>query len=108
MRNVSRYGLALLGLLIVQTAVAQTYPASYPTKPIRFVVGFGAGGANDMIARMLGRKLADAMGQPVVIDNRAGGAGIVAATMTAKAPPDGYTLFSGSIRSEERRVGKEC
>ena len=101
MRNVHRMLSALLGSVVVASATAQTYPASYPTsyptKPIRFVVGFGAGGANDMIARMLGRKLADALGQPVVVDNRAGGAGIVAATMTAKAPPDGYTLFSGSI-----------
>ena len=77
----------------VQTAHAQ----NYPTKPIRFVVGFGAGGGNDLIARMLSRKLTDSMGQQVVVDNRAGGAGIVAAVMVAKAPADGYTLFAGSI-----------
>ena len=74
-------------------AAAQTYP----TKPIRFVVGFGAGGGNDLIARILSRKLTDSMGQQVIVDNRPGGAGIVAAVMTAKAPPDGYTLFAGSI-----------
>ncbi len=93
MRNVRCVLSALLGSVIAVSASAQTYPV----KPIRFVVGFGAGGANDMIARMLSRKLSDALGQQVVVDNRAGGAGIVAATMTAKAPPDGYTLFSGSI-----------
>ena len=63
------------------------------SKPIRFVVGFGAGGGNDMIARTVGRKMTDSMGQQVVVDNRAGGAGIVAAVLVAKAPPDGYTLF---------------
>ena len=70
---------------------------SYPTKPIRFVVGFGAGGGNDMIARTLSRKMTESMGQQVVVDNRAGGAGIVAAVLVAKALPDGYTLFAGSI-----------
>ncbi|HTD89536.1 MAG TPA: tripartite tricarboxylate transporter substrate binding protein [Burkholderiales bacterium] len=69
----------------------------YPSKPIRFVVGFGAGGGNDMIARTLGRKLTESMGQQVVVDNRSGGAGIVAAVTVSKAPPDGYTLFAGSI-----------
>jgi tripartite-type tricarboxylate transporter receptor subunit TctC len=69
----------------------------YPTKPIRFVVGFGAGGGNDMIARAVGRKLTESLGQQVIVDNRAGGAGIIAAVIVAKAPPDGYTLFSGSI-----------
>ena len=76
---------------------AQTPAQTYPTKPIRFVVGFGAGGGNDMIARTLSRKMTDSMGQQIVVDNRAGGAGIVAAVLVAKAPPDGYTLFAGSI-----------
>ena len=63
----------------------------------RFSVGFGAGGGNDMIARTLSRKLAKSMGQQVIVENRAGGAGIVAAVIAAKAPSDGYTLFAGSI-----------
>ncbi len=75
--------------------VALAHP--YPTKPIRYIVGFGAGGGNDMIARTVSRKLTDSLGQQVVVDNRAGGAGIVAAVIVAKAPPDGYTLFGGSI-----------
>ena len=86
---------------MVELAQAQTAATSagqpYPTKPIRFVVGFGAGGGNDMIARTLSRKMTESMGQQVVVDNRAGGAGIVAAVLVAKAPPDGYTLFAGSI-----------
>jgi tripartite-type tricarboxylate transporter receptor subunit TctC len=82
------------GVALAQSAsTGQTYPA----KAIRFVVGFGAGGGNDMIARTLSRKLTESMGQQVIVDNRAGGAGMVAAVMVAKAPPDGYTLFAGSI-----------
>ena len=77
--------------------MSATWAQAYPTKPIRFIVGFAAGGGNDMIARTLGRKLTEAMGQQVIVDNRPGGAGIVAATIVAKAPADGYTLFSGSI-----------
>ena len=92
-----------LPLYIGYAGVVLAQPAStssglaYPAKPIRFVVGFGAGGGNDMIARTLSRKLTESMGQQVIVDNRAGGAGMVAAVMVAKAPPDGYTLFAGSI-----------
>lgn len=74
-----------------------TQAQQYPTKPIRFIVGFAAGGGNDMIARTLGRKLTDSMGQQVIVDNRPGSSGVVAAVIVAKAPADGYTLFSGSI-----------
>ena len=90
----------MASMAVVELAHPQTTASvgqSYPTKPIRFVVGFGAGGGNDMIARTLSRKMTESMGQQVVVDNRAGGAGIVAAVLVAKAPPDGYTLFSGSI-----------
>jgi len=83
--------------LLAGAASAQTSPQPYPAKPIRFIVGFGAGGGNDMIARTLGRKLTESMGQQVIVENRAGGAGMVAAVIAAKAPPDGYTLFAGSI-----------
>ncbi|HTE14480.1 MAG TPA: tripartite tricarboxylate transporter substrate binding protein [Burkholderiales bacterium] len=96
--NLKRAVCAIAWLLLscaVPTTTAWAQP--YPTKPIRFIVGFGAGGGNDMIARTLGRKLTDSLGQQVVVDNRAGGAGIVAAVIVAKAPPDGYTLFAGSI-----------
>ena len=86
----------MVSLAHAQTA-ANSAGQPYPTKPIRFVVGFGAGGGNDMIARTLSRKMTESMGQQVVVDNRAGGAGIVAAVLVAKAPPDGYTLFAGSI-----------
>lgn len=88
--------MGLTGAVSAQAASTGSGQA-YPSKPIRFVVGFGAGGGNDMIARTLSRKLTDSMGQQVIVDNRPGGAGIVAAVMVAKAPADGYTLFAGSI-----------
>ena len=74
-------------------ALAQNYPA----KPIRFIVGFAPGGVTDIVARALSQKLYERLGQQVVVDNRAGGSGTIAAVITAKAPPDGYTLLMSSV-----------
>jgi tripartite-type tricarboxylate transporter receptor subunit TctC len=65
----------------------------YPVKPIRFIVGFPPGGGNDELARIVGPRLADKLGRAVVIDNRPGAGGNLAADLTAKAPPDGYTIL---------------
>src|SRR5438876_4727436 len=73
-------------------AVAQTYP----NKPIRIVVPFVAGGAVDMLARMLGAKLSDSLGQPVIVENRAGAGGNAGADAVAKSPPDGYTILQNT------------
>jgi tripartite-type tricarboxylate transporter receptor subunit TctC len=72
-------------------AIAQTYPS----KPVRLIVPYPPGGGTDIFARMLGARLAEALVQPVVIDNRAGAAGVLGAEAAAKAPPDGYTLVVG-------------
>lgn len=94
----SRWGGAAALLVTLGAALAGVAGAQdYPTKPIRFIVGFGAGGGNDMIARTLGHKITESTGQQVIVDNRPGSAGIVAAVIATKAPPDGYTLFAGSI-----------
>ncbi len=76
-------------LLTAKSATAQTYP----TKPIRLVVGYSAGGGNDLIARIVAAKLQEKFGQPIVVDNKPGAASIVAAELVAKAQPDGYTLL---------------
>jgi tripartite-type tricarboxylate transporter receptor subunit TctC len=67
--------------------------SAYPNRPIRVLVGFSAGGGVDAMARMLAPRLGALLGQQVVVDNRAGAAGLIAADLTAKAPPDGYTLM---------------
>jgi len=66
---------------------------SYPTKPVRVVVAFAAGGFADGVARMIGQKLGESLGQPIVIDNRGGAGGNIAARLVAAAPSDGYTLL---------------
>jgi tripartite-type tricarboxylate transporter receptor subunit TctC len=82
-------GLALAALMIGTGASA----ADYPTKPINFVVPFAAGGSNDIVARAIGKGLADAWGQPVLIDNRAGAGGVIGAEAVARAPNDGHTIL---------------
>ncbi|MFY9513024.1 MAG: tripartite tricarboxylate transporter substrate binding protein [Rubrivivax sp.] len=83
---------ALLGLA-AGVANAQPAPADYPNKPITLVVGFPAGGSSDALARPLAQRLQQALGQPVVIENRGGAGGTIGAAYVAKAAPDGYTLM---------------
>jgi tripartite-type tricarboxylate transporter receptor subunit TctC len=85
----------VLGWILAAT-VAQAAEI-YPSKPIRMIVPYPPGGASDIIARMLGQKLSGSLGQPVVIENRAGAGGNIGADAVAKAPPDGYTLLMGNI-----------
>ena len=85
--------------LFAQTPTPATGAANYPTKTLRYVVAFPAGGTTDLLARMIGQKLTEAWGQPVVIDNRAGAAGTVGSDVAAKSPPDGYTMLGATISS---------
>ena len=75
---------------------ARTAAASYPDRPVRFLVGFPPGGPNDQLARLLGARLAERLKQPVVIENKSGSNGELAAAQEAQAAPDGYTLLFGS------------
>src|SRR5437899_1836009 len=79
--------------LILIWAAAGAWAQTYPSKPIRIVVGFPPGGGNDIIARMVGARMQDSWGQPVVIDNKVGANSIIAAEFVAKSAPDGYTLL---------------
>lgn len=72
---------------------------SYPAKPIRLIVPFPPGGPVDLSARIAGKIISDALGQPVVVDNRAGAGGVIGTDAIAKSSPDGYTLGMGSIAS---------
>jgi len=84
---------ALAGALAPFAAWGQAYPA----KPIRVVVPFAPGGTSDIIGRTLGQRLSEAWKQPVIMDNRAGVAGSLGASIAAKSPPDGYTLLVGNV-----------
>ncbi len=77
-------------------ALAQTATQKFPEKPIRFIVPFPPGGGNDILARMLAPKMAEFLGQPVVIDNRAGAGGNIGTDLAAKSAPDGYTIVIAS------------
>jgi tripartite-type tricarboxylate transporter receptor subunit TctC len=81
----------ILAMAWAATAFGQ---ATYPDKPIRWVVGYPAGGGSDFLARAVGAQLSEQLHEPVIIDNRAGAAGMIAADVVAHAPADGYTIFS--------------
>ena len=89
-------GLIALAAIAVASAAAQEDPSKYPTRPIHIIVGFTAGGGNDIIARIFGQKLSESLGQPVIIENKPGGGAIVATEYVAKSAPDGYTLLVNS------------
>jgi tripartite-type tricarboxylate transporter receptor subunit TctC len=87
--------IAACGSFLAVTALAQV--ESYPSKTIRMVVGFAPGGGTDVIARIVAQKLSEVLGQSVVVDNRSGATGQLAAETVAKAVPDGYTIMMGHI-----------
>ena len=91
---------AIAALVMAQPAFAQaTAPASgaWPSKPIKVVVPYPAGGYYDVVARVLGPRMTDSLGQPVVVENRVGANAIVGTEFTAKSPADGYTIMVGGI-----------
>ena len=92
MKNILQLSLSILALIFAVTASAQPFP----TKPIKIVVPFPAGGTVDFFARVISTKLSEALGQSVLVENRAGAGGNIAAEAVAKAAPDGYTLLMGS------------
>ncbi|MDB5752446.1 MAG: hypothetical protein JWP65_2867 [Ramlibacter sp.] len=77
--------------------LAATAQAAYPSKPINLIVPFSAGGTTDILARIVGEAIKKELGQPVIVDNRAGAGGNIGGALAAKAAPDGYTLFMGTV-----------
>jgi tripartite-type tricarboxylate transporter receptor subunit TctC len=103
MRNQRRHSLigtyfvlGALAAIAITAASAQEDASKYPTRPIHIIVGFTPGGGNDIIARIVGQKLSESLGQPVIIENKPGGGAIVATEFVAKSEPDGYTLLVGA------------
>lgn len=92
MKRIVGWGFALILSCLCTSAWAQGYPA----KPVRFLVGFAAGGSVDVLARHYAQKLSETMGQQIIVDNRPGAGSNIAGGIVAKAPPDGYALFVGS------------
>lgn len=91
-----RMMISVLGGLLCFYGLAQAQAPKYPTKPIRMVVGYAPGGGSDIMGRLIAQKITEAMGQQVIVENRAGVAQNVAAEYVAKSPNDGYTLFMSS------------
>ena len=90
---------AVLLACIAQPCGPYALAQQYPTKPIRYVVPFPAGGTTDILARMVGAKLTEAWGQQIIVDNRPGAGGNLGSDIASKAPPDGYTVLGGTVSS---------
>jgi tripartite-type tricarboxylate transporter receptor subunit TctC len=91
-----RAALAFALALTCAAGVVRAQVASFPDRPIKLLVGFGAGGGTDIVARLLAPQMSQTLGQSVVVENRTGASGMIAAADVAKSPPDGYTLMLGT------------
>lgn len=85
--------LITVAAFVISPAIAETWP----TRPIRFIVPFAPGGGGDVVGRIIGQRMSEQLGKPLIIDNRAGGGGTLGCELAAKAAPDGYTLLLGNV-----------
>ena len=85
------------GIFVALSHVALAQQAAYPSRPIRLIASQSPGGGIDTVARIVATKLGEAIGQNVMVDNRAGANGSLAGELTAKSPPDGYTMMLGAV-----------
>ena len=94
--NTFRSLVVALSIVALAPAAADAQSTAWPAKPVKILVGASPGGGTDIIARLLADKYQAAFGQPFVVENRPGAANTIASDLTAKAPPDGYTLLVGT------------
>jgi len=92
--------LGMVAALAMAAGMAGGAQAAYPERTIRLVVPFGAGGITDIVARQVGKGMGDALGQGIVVENRPGAGGVIAAQVAATAPADGYTIFMGTVGTQ--------
>jgi tripartite-type tricarboxylate transporter receptor subunit TctC len=92
-----RLFIRLLFTVLFTAWASAAAPQAFPSKPVKIIVAFPAGGGTDIVARIVGQKLSESWGQPVVIDNRAGASGTIGTEAAARAEPDGYTLFMATM-----------
>ena len=92
--SVQLWSSLLMAAAGLQGGTGVAFGQSYPTKPVRLIIPFGAGGATDVVARIIVNKLPDVLGQQVVVDNRTGAGGLIGTELAARAPADGYTLIA--------------
>ena len=90
--------------LVLAAAALVASAQDFPVKPIRLIVPFGPGGTTDILSRVIGERLGERFGQQVLIDNRPGAGGNIAAEITARATPDGYTIFLGSMGTQSINI----
>src|SRR5688572_12767404 len=89
--------IAAIAIMTALPADSRAQAQTYPTKPIRFIVGYTPGGAADILARAVGARFTEAWGQSVIVENRAGAGTNIGSEIAAKSPPDGYTLFMPTV-----------
>ena len=91
MKNIKHHAIAIVALAVSSSVLAQ--PSNWPSRPLRIISGFAPGGATDIAARAAAQKLTESLGQAVIVENRPGAAGNIAAEMVARGTPDGYSIY---------------
>ena len=104
MRLFAAFFRATMTFMLCAIAAQTAAQSGYPSKPIKYIVVFAPGGTTDILARLIAPKLSEALGQPVVVENRPGAGGSVGSELLAKSAPDGYTIGGGTISSHAINV----
>jgi tripartite-type tricarboxylate transporter receptor subunit TctC len=105
MNSILRKASAAVAAALLAAAAPAMAQSDYPNKPVKLIIGFAPGGSTDIVGRIVAQKLGERLGQTVVVENRAGAGGTIGADVTAKAPPDGYTLTLGTTSTHAISAG---